>query len=337
MNRFVADMGIDLGTAHTLVYVKGKGILLDEPSVVAIYQDSKEILAIGSEARDMIGRNPGNIRVIRPLKDGVIAHFDATKNMLRHFMTKAGGKQAFLRRRVIVSVPSGITSVERHAVIDATISAGAREAYLIEEPVAAAIGAGLPVQDPIGSMIINIGSGTTEVAIVCLGGLVVSKSTRIGGDAMDEAIIRHLRREHNFMVGERTAEQIKMEVGSAYPLPEQIIYVKGRDLSTGLPKTLSISSKEVYHALQELVREIVEATSSVLEDTPPDLVSDIIERGLMMTGGGALLKGFPELLSEKLSIPVMIADKPMLATVMGAGKALDEINTLKNVLFTKKQ
>lgn len=332
----VADMGIDLGTAHTLVYVKGKGILLDEPSVVATNQDGKEILAVGTEARNMIGRNPGNIRVIRPLKDGVIAHFDATKKMLRHFMTKAGGTGAFLRRRVIVSVPSGITNVEKHAVIDATMNAGAKEAYLIEEPVAAAIGAGLPVQDPIGNMIINIGSGTTEVAIVSLGGLVVSKSIRVGGDEMDEAIIRHLRREYNFMIGERTAEQIKIEIGSAYLGPEESMNIRGRDLSSGLPKMLTISSKEIHLALQESVREIVGTARSVLEDTPPDLVSDIIERGLVMTGGGSLLKGFPTLLAEKLSIPVIVAEQPMLATVNGAGIALDELNALKKLLFSRK-
>lgn len=332
----VADMGIDLGTAHTLVYVKGKGILLDEPSVVATNQDGKEILAVGTEARNMIGRNPGNIRVIRPLKDGVIAHFDATKRMLRHFIIKAGGNKAFLRRRIIVSVPSGITNVEKHAVIDATINAGAKEAYLIEEPVAAAIGAGLPVQEPIGNMIMNIGSGTTEVAIVSLGGLVVNKSIRIGGDEMDEAIIRHLRREYSFMVGERTAEQIKIQIGSAYPFPEEKMSIRGRDLSTGLPKLLEISSQEIYHALQESVREIVGAARSVLEDTPPDLVSDIIERGLVMTGGGSLLRGFPTLLAEKLGIPVIVADQPLLATAHGAGLALEELDALKKSLFTRK-
>ena len=332
----IADMGIDLGTAHTLVYIKGKGVLLDEPSVVATNQDGKEILAVGTEARNMIGRNPGNIRVIRPLKDGVIAHFDATKRMLRYFINKAGGTKAFLRRRIIVSVPSGITNVEKHAVIDATINAGAKEAYLIEEPVAAAIGAGLPVQEPIGNMIINIGSGTTEVAIVSLGGLVVNRSIRIGGDEMDEAIIRHLRREYNFMIGERTAEQIKIQIGSAYPLPEEKMSIRGRDLSTGLPKLLEISSQEIHQALQESVREIVGAARSVLEDTPPDLVSDIIERGLVMTGGGSLLKGFPVLLAEKLGIPVIVADQPLLATAYGAGLALEELDTLKKSLFTRK-
>lgn len=332
----VADMGIDLGTAHTLVYVKGKGILLDEPSVVATSQDGKEILAVGTEARNMIGRNPGNIRVIRPLKDGVIAHFDATKKMLRQFLLKAGGSKAFLRRRVIVSVPSGITNVEKHAVIDAAINAGAKEAYLIEEPVAAAIGAGLPVQEPIGNMIINIGSGTTEVAIVSLGGLVVSKSIRVGGDEMDEAIIRHLRREYNFMIGERTAEQIKIDLGSAFPIPEKTMSIRGRDLSTGLPKLLEISSREIHLALQDSVREIVGATRSVLEDTPPDLVSDIIERGLVMTGGGSLLQGFPALLTQQLAIPVVVADQPLLATAQGAGMALDELDALKKLLFTKR-
>lgn len=331
----IAEMGIDLGTAHTLIYVKGKGILLDEPSVVATNQDGKDTLAIGTEARDMIGRNPGNIRVIRPLKDGVIAHFDATKKMLRHFMAKAAGRKTFLHYRVIISVPSGITPVEKHAVIDATIRAGAKEAYLIEEPVAAAIGAGLPVQEPIGTMIMNIGSGTTEVAIVSLGGLVVNKSIRIGGDTMDEAIIRHLRREHNFMIGERTAEQIKIEIGSAYALSQKTMRIRGRDLSTGLPKLLEISSMEIYTALQESVREIISAARSVLENTPPDLVSDIIERGLVMTGGGSLLKGFPILLAKELSIPIIVADQPTLATVNGAGMALDELNTLKKSLFTK--
>lgn len=332
----VDDMGIDLGTAHTLVYVKGKGILLDEPSVVATSEDGKNILAIGSEARDMIGRNPGNIRVIRPLKDGVIAHFDATKKMLHHFMQKAGGGKSLLRRRIIISVPSGITNVEKHAVIDAAIGAGAKEAYLIEGPVAAAIGAGLPVSEPVGNMIINIGSGTTEVAIVSLGGLVASKSIRIGGDAMDAAIIRHLRREYNFMIGERSAEQLKIDAGSAYPLVDRLVGIKGRDLSTGLPKSLEIPAKEIFNALQESVREILNATRMVLEETPPDLISDIIERGLVMTGGGSLLKGFPALLAEKLSIPVVVADQPMLATVIGAGKALDELDTLKKVLFTKR-
>lgn len=332
----VTDMGIDLGTAHTLVYVKGKGILLDEPSVVATTQDGKIILAVGTEARDMIGRNPGNIRVIKPLKDGVIAHFDATKKMLRHFMIKADGNKALLRRRVIVSIPSGITNVEKHAVIDATLHAGAKEAYLIEEPIAAAIGAGLPVQAPIGNMVINIGSGTTEVAIVSLGGLVVNKSIRIGGDEMDEAIIRHLRRTYNFMIGERTAEQIKVEIGSAYPLPEQTMHIRGRDLSTGLPKMLEISSTEIQMALQEVIREITSTARSVLEATPPDLVCDIIERGLIMTGGGSLLKGFPTLLAEKLSIPVIVADQPLLATVNGTGIALQELASLKKILVAKK-
>jgi len=331
----VADMGIDLGTAHTLIYVKGKGVLLNEPSVVATSQDGKEILAIGTEARNMIGRNPGNIRVIKPLKDGVIAHFDATKKMLRHFIIKAGGNKSFFRRRIIVSVPSGITNVEKHAVIDATLNAGAKEAYLIVEPVAAAIGAGLPVQEPIGNMIMNIGSGTTEVAIVSLGGLVVSKSIRLGGDEMDEAIIRHLRREYNFMVGERTAEQVKIQIGAAYPIPEEKMNIRGRDLSTGLPKLLEISAQEIHHALQEPIREIVGAARSVLEETPPDLVSDIIERGLVMTGGGSLLRGFPTLLAEKLGIPVIVADQPLLATAYGAGLALEDLDALKKLLFTK--
>lgn len=335
MPTFSSDLGIDLGTASTLVYVKGKGIILQEPSVVAINSATGEIMAIGAQAREMIGRTPENISTIRPLKDGVIANFDATTKMLHHFIKKAVGR-TFIRPRVVISVPSGVTSVEKHAVIDATLNAGSREAYLIEGPIAAAIGAGLPVHEPRGSMILNIGSGTTEAAVVSLGGLVVSQSLRLGGEEMDEAIIRHIRRTYNMMVGERTAEDIKCRLGAATPQADATAEVRGRDLTSGLPRTLTITAEEIAAALSDPIREITQTARSVLEATPPDLLSDVVETGLTLTGGGALLQGLPEHLSHALSIPVILAEEPLTCVVRGAGAALDELEKLKKVLIAKR-
>ncbi|HEY3426372.1 MAG TPA: rod shape-determining protein, partial [Negativicutes bacterium] len=286
------DMGIDLGTANTLVHVKGKGIVLREPSVVAIQRDTGEVLAVGEEAKQMIGRTPGNIVAIRPLKDGVIADFDVTQAMLKYFIRKSMDTKSFIRPRVIVGVPSGVTEVEKRAVIDATIQAGAREAYLIEEPMAAAIGAGLPVHEPTGNMVVDIGGGTTEVAVISLGGIVTSRSIRIGGDEMDEAIVQYIKRTYNLMIGERTAEAVKMTIGAAIvPDIEESMDIRGRDLVSGLPKTLTIKAREVQQALHEPVQGIIEAVKVTLEKTPPELASDIMDRGIVMTGGGSLLRG----------------------------------------------
>lgn len=336
MASLAMDMGIDLGTSSTLIFIKQQGIVLHEPSVVAVNTTTKEIVAIGVDAREMMGRTPGNIVTIQPMKNGVIANFDVTRKMLAHFIKKVIG-HTFIRPRVVVSIPSGITSVEKHAVIDATVGAGAREAYLIEEPVAAAIGANLPVQEPHGNMIANIGSGTTEAAVVSLGGLVVVHSVRVGGDTMDEAIIRYIRKVYNLMVGERTAENIKRTLGTAFSSDtEKYEEIRGRDLATGLPKTLSLTEKEIADALSDPVREISLTAKTILEETPPDLLADIVEDGLTLTGGGALLAGLPELLSRTLAIPVVLADDPMTCVVRGAGKALDELEKLKKVLYTKR-
>ncbi len=302
------DMGIDLGTANTLVHVKGRGIVLREPSVVAIQRDTGEVLAVGEEAKQMIGRTPGNIVAIRPLKDGVIADFDVTQAMLKYFIKKAMDSKSFIRPRVIVGVPSGVTEVEKRAVIDATIQAGAREAYLIEEPMAAAIGAGLPVHEPTGNMVVDIGGGTTEVAVISLGGIVTSRSIRIGGDEMDEAIIQYIKRTYNLMIGERTAEEVKITIGSAItPKADEQMDVRGRDLVTGLPKTLIIKASEVQLALSEPVAGIIEAVKVTLEKTPPELASDIMDRGIVMTGGGSLLRGLDTLLNKETGMPVHIS------------------------------
>lgn len=334
MAALSVDLGIDLGTANTLVFVKDKGIVLQEPSVVAVNSATGDILAVGTRAREMIGCTPENITIIRPIKDGVIANFDVTKKMLQHFIRKAVGR-TFIRPRVVVSVPSGITSVEKHAVIDAALGAGAREAYLIDAPIAAAIGAGLPVHEPRGNMILNIGSGITEAAIVSLGGLVVVQSIRVGGDEIDEAIIRYIRREYNFMIGERTAEEIKRAIG-ATTLGEtkSSMEVRGRDLASSLPKTITVTSGEITAALSGPIQEITLVAKAVLESTPPDLISDVIETGLILTGGGALLRGLPEYLSHALAIPVALAEDPLTCVVRGAGKALDELAVLKKVLLT---
>lgn len=326
------DMGIDLGTATTLVYVKGEGIVLCEPSVVAIQKDSSACLAVGEEAKRMLGRTPGNIVAIRPMKDGVIADFEISENMLRYFIKKAQRRKVLVRPRIVIAVPSGITEVEKRAVKDSAEHAGAREVFLIEEPVAAAIGVGLPIQEPAGNMVIDIGGGTTEIAIISLAGIVCCRSIRIGGDEMDEAITEHLKKVYNLMIGERTAEEIKIKIGSAYPLEEELtMEVKGRDLVAGLPKMITISSEEVREAMARPISSIVEVTRTTLEKTPPELSADLIERGIMLAGGGALLRGMDKLLSEETGLPVHMADDPITAVVMGTGKVLTEIRYLKKL------
>lgn len=321
------DMGIDLGTANTLIYVKGKGILLREPSVVAINSDAKKVLAVGVEAKQMIGRTPGNIVAIRPLKDGVIADFDVTQTMLKKFMDKVSGRSAFTSPRIVICFPSGVTEVEKRAIEEATKQAGAREVLLMEEPMAAAIGAGLPVNEPTGSMIVDIGGGTTEVAVISLGGIVTSKSLRVAGDELDQAIINYIKKEYNLMIGERTAENVKMELGSAYPSEEEkTMQIKGRDLVSGLPKTLEISEAEVREALREPVASIVEAIKTTLEKTPPELSADIMEKGIMLAGGGALLRGLDSLINSETHMPVHIAESPLDCVALGAGKALDNVD-----------
>ncbi|MCL2337929.1 MAG: rod shape-determining protein [Firmicutes bacterium] len=332
---FSKDMGIDLGTANSLVYVKGRGIVLREPSVVAIQRDNDHVLAVGEEAKQMIGRTPGNIVAIRPMKDGVIADFDVTQSMIRYFINKALRKGSFLiRPRVVVSVPSGVTAVEERAVREAALQAGAREAYLIEEPMAASIGAGLPVHEPTGNMIVDIGGGTTEVAVISLGGIVNSRSIRIAGDEMDEAIIQHVKKAYNLMIGERTAEEIKIEIGTAYPLEEVETYeIRGRDLISGLPKTIEITSEEIHKALFEPVSSILEAIKNTLEITPPELAADIMDRGIVMAGGGSLLRSLDRLVSEQTGMPVHMAEAPLLAVAYGTGRVLENIDILRKVLI----
>lgn len=336
---FGRDMGIDLGTANTLVHVKGKGIVLTEPSVVAIQNDTGRVLAVGEEAKQMIGRTPGNIVAIRPMKDGVIADFDVTQAMLKYFISRAlGQKTPFIRPRVIVSIPTGCTTVEERAVREAALAGGAKEAYLIEEPMAAAIGAGMPVHEPTGNMIVDIGGGTTEVAVISLGGIVTSKSVRIAGDNMDDAIIQHLRKNYNLLIGERTAEDIKISIGSAIWEGEEEHYeVRGRDLVTGLPKTISVSSKEIQQALKETVQQIVDGIKVCLEKTPPELAADIMDRGIVMAGGGSLLRGLDKLISMETNMPVYVCENPLLAVGLGTGKVLENIEVLKRVLVSHKQ
>jgi rod shape-determining protein MreB len=338
-SRFISrDIGMDLGTANTLVYVRGKEIVLREPSVVAIRKDTGSILAVGEEAKKMIGRTPGNIVAIRPMKDGVIADFDITQTMLRHFIARCYRRRSIFLPQVVVCVPSGVTEVEKRAVLDATKQAGAKEAFLIEEPMAAAIGAGLPVEEPTGSMIVDVGGGTSEVAIISLGGIVTSKSIRVGGDEMDEAIINYIKRTYNLMIGERTAEEIKIKIGSAYPLEEEEhIEIRGRDLIAGLPKILTINSSEIGGALAEPVSAILETIKTTLERTPPELAADIMEKGIVMTGGGALLKGLDKLVVEETGMPVYLAEDPLDCVVLGAGKALTALNLLKRVAITGKR
>lgn len=336
-NIFSKDLGIDLGTANTLVQVRGKGIVMREPSVVAIRSDNKQVLAVGEEAKRMIGRTPGNIVAIRPMKDGVIADFDITQEMLRYFIRKATPKFMPFHPRVVVCVPSGVTEVEKRAVEEATRSAGAKEAYLVEEPMAAAIGAGLPVHDPTGSMVVDVGGGTCEVAIISLGGIVTSRSIRVGGNKLDEAIISYIKKEYNLMIGERTAEEIKITIGSAYPREvEESMDVRGRDLITGLPKTLKVTSTEIMEALHEPIESIIESIKLTLEKTPPELAADIMDKGIMLTGGGALLNGLDELVRQETGMPVNIADNPLDCVVIGAGRVIEEIDTLKRVATSTK-
>ncbi len=332
MGMFSNDMGIDLGTASTLVYVKGQGVVLCEPSVVAIEKGSLNVLAVGEEAKRMLGRTPGSIVAIRPMKDGVIADFEITEAMLRYFIKKVHNKKVFVRPRIIVAIPSGITEVEKRAVRDSALHAGAREVYLVEEPIAAAIGVGLPIQEPAGNMIVDIGGGTTEIAVISLGGIVFAKSIRIGGDEMDLAVINHMKKTYNLMVGERTSEEIKIKIGSAYPLEEELgMEVRGRDLVSGLPKLITISSEEIREALSEPVNQILESVRLTLERIPPELSADLIERGIVMAGGGSLLKGLDKLIAEDTGLPVHIADDPITAVALGTGKVLNEINYLKKL------
>lgn len=336
-NLFARDLGIDLGTANTLVHVRGKGIVIREPSVVAIRSDKRQVLAVGEEAKRMIGRTPGNIVAIRPMKDGVIADFDVTKDMLQYFIRKSILRVLPFHPRVVVCVPSGVTEVEKRAVEEAARQAGAKEAYLVEEPMAAAIGAGLPVHEPTGSMVVDIGGGTSEVAIISLGGIVTSKSLRVGGNKLDDAIISYIKKEYNLMIGERTAEEIKITIGSAYPREEeQSMDIRGRDLVTGLPKTLRITSAEVMEAMRDPVNSIVEAIKLTLEKTPPELASDIMDKGIMLTGGGALLDGMDKLVRQETGMPVHIADNPLDCVALGAGKVVEELETLKRVAIATR-
>ena len=335
LGKFSNDLAIDLGTANTLVYVKGKGIVLSEPSVVAVHVDLrgvKKVLAVGMEAKKMLGRTPGNIVAIRPLREGVIADFDITEAMLRHFILMVHNRRTLVRPRIIVSIPSGITQVERRAVKETVESAGAREIYLIEEPMAAAIGSGLPIAEPISSMVVDIGGGTTEVAVISLSGIVYSKSVRVAGDQMDEEIVQYMRRRFSLLIGERSGEMIKTTIGCAFPEAElRKVDVKGRDLISGIPKIIEINSEEIREAIMEPVSLIVDAIKDALENTPPELAGDIVERGIMLTGGGALLRGLDALIREETGLPVTIADDPLSAVVRGAGMALDQLDILKNV------
>jgi len=337
MGLFSNDIGIDLGTANTLVYVRDRGIVLREPSVVAIQSGTNRVLAVGEEAKRMLGRTPSSIVAVRPLKGGVIADFEITEAMLRYFIRKVHNRRKMVRPRVIVAVPSGITEVEKRAVKDSALRAGAREVYLIEEPMAAAIGVNLPVQEPAGNMIVDIGGGTTEVALISLAGIVISRSVRVGGDEMDEAIAQYLKRVYNLMIGERTAEEIKISIGSAYPMEQEMsIEVKGRDLVTGLPKTLNITSEEVREALQEPVSTIVDAIRITLERCPPELAADLVDRGMVLAGGGALLRGIDRLIAESTGLPVHIADDPLSAVAEGTGVVLHELSFLRKVASSSR-
>lgn len=334
--KFSKDIGIDLGTANTLVYVKGKGIVINEPSVVAINQRTKQILAIGAEAKRMVGRTPQHIVATRPLVDGVISDFEITEAMLRYFIDKVHSQTfSFLRRpRVVIGIPSGVTEVEKRAVVDAAINAGASKAYLIEEPMAAAIGARLPVQDPQGSMIVDIGGGTTEIALISLGGIVISKSLRVAGDEMDENIIQYARDNFNLLIGERTAEEVKMQIGSAYTQEEPLYaQMRGRDLVTGLPKELTVSDSEVRHALMPSLKIIVNAVKAVVEEIPPELTSDIMKKGIVFAGGGSLLRGIDTLVSEATAMPVQVAEDPLTCVARGAGVVVEDLEILKEVLL----
>jgi rod shape-determining protein MreB len=333
---FSNDLAIDLGTANTLVYVKGKGIVLTEPSVVAVRKDDhgvKRVLAVGKDAKMMLGKTPGNIVAIRPMKEGVIADFEVAEAMLRYFIRKVHNRRSLVRPRIVVCVPSGITQVEKRAVRESAESAGAREVYLIEEPMAAAIGAGLPITEPVCNMVVDIGGGTTEVAVISLAGIVYSKSVRVAGDKMDVAILQHIKRKYNLLIGEPTAEMIKTTIGNAYPAGEvETMLIKGRDLVSGIPKTIEIDSDEIRESIQEQIDAIVETIKIALEQTPPELASDIVDRGIVLTGGGALLKNLDHLLRLETGLPITLTEDPLSTVVLGSGKALDEIDILKEVL-----
>lgn len=331
------DLAIDLGTANTLVYVRGNGIVVDEPSVVAVRRNGRganKVLAVGQEAKMMLGRTPGHIEAIRPMKDGVIADFEVAEAMLRYFIKKANSRRTLIRPRVIVCVPSGITQVEKRAVRESAESAGAREVFLIEEPMAAAIGAGLPITEPTSNMVVDIGGGTTEVAVISLAGIVYSKSVRVGGDKMDEAILQYIKSKYNLLIGERSAELIKTTVGNAYRDEKaEHMQIKGRDLATGIPKIIGIDSDEVREAIIEQIKTVVETVKSALEQTPPELAADIVDNGIVLTGGVALLKGLDSLLREETGLPITITEDPLTTVVIGSGKALDEIDTLREIMI----
>jgi rod shape-determining protein MreB len=336
--RLGRDLGVDLGTANTLVFVRGEGIMVREPSVIAQRVGRKEVLAVGDEAKKMIGRTPGDIIATRPLRHGVIADFNTTASMLSYFIRRGLKGRSLGRPRVMVGIPSGVTEVEKRAVMDATMQAGARDAYLIEQPMAAAIGAGLPVSEPVGSMIVDIGGGTTEVAVIALGGIVTVRSLRVGGDEMDDAIVQYARKAYNLLIGDQTAEGIKIRIGSAYPQKtEEEIHVRGRDLVSGLPRTVRMTATEIREALAEPVAAIVEAVRTTLERTPPELASDIIDRGIVLAGGGSLLRGLDTLLCEEIGMPVVHAEDPLSSVALGTGRALTEIETLKRVVITTRK
>lgn len=338
MAFFAKDIGIDLGTANTLVHVKGKGIVVREPSVVAVDKGSNRVLAVGNAAKEMIGRTPGNIVAIRPMKDGVIADFDITQSMLKTFIKLVNVSGSMIKPRVVVCIPSGITEVEKRAVEEAVLQAGAREAYLMEEPMAAAIGAGLPIEEPTGSMVVDIGGGTSEVAVISLGGIVSSKSVRVAGDALDNAIVAYIKKEYNLMIGDRTAEDIKLTIGSAFPAEdEKSMNIRGRDLLTGLPKNIEITAQEIRSALHEPISDIVDAIKFTLEKTPPELSADVMDRGIMLTGGGAMIKGLDDLIAKETGIPVFVAESPLDCVALGTGKVLEEIDTLRKVIINSKK
>jgi rod shape-determining protein MreB len=332
------DMAVDLGTANTLVYVRGRGIVLNEPSVVAVNTTTNAILAVGAEAKRMIGRTPAHIRAIRPLRDGVIADFDITEKMLRYFIQKVHHRRFMAKPRVVVCVPSGITGVEQRAVEEATVAAGARQAFIIEEPMAAAIGAGLPIHEPSGNMIVDIGGGTTEVAVISLGGIVTASSVRVGGDELDEAIIQFVKKEFSVALGERTSEAIKIAIGSAFPTADDMIAeIKGRDLISGLPKTIHVTSEEIRRALEEPVNSIIDAVKNTLDRCPPELAADVMDKGIVLTGGGALLKGMDERLKHETGMPIHVAENPLSCVVIGSGKCLEEFEVLKRVLISSNR
>ena len=331
-NMFSSDLAVDLGTANTLIYVKGRGVVSSEPSVVAIKSNTREILAIGQEAKNMLGRTPANISAVRPMKDGVIADYDTTEKMIRYFILKVHNRKSLVRPRMVICIPSGVTQVEKRAVKDSAIQAGAREVYLIEEPMAAAIGAGLPIQEPSGNMVVDIGGGTTEVAVISLSGIVYANSVRVGGDEMDDNIVNYIKRQYNLLIGTATAEDLKIKLGSAFPLENEIkTEIKGRDLVTGIPKTIEISDSEIREALKESIGKIVDAVRIALEQTPPELSADIVDRGIVLTGGGALLKNLDKRLSHETGLPIIVSDDPLKAVALGSGKVLDDLELLKKV------